>query len=69
MKETLRILWLVFAFVVLLPVIIAVEMWWLFICIKSSKSLGHSVAWGLMRWIEWIKRGVEMNADFVKNGL
>lgn len=69
MKEVLRILWLAFAFIVLLPVIITVEMRWLFVCIKSSKSLGKSIIWGMLRWIEWIKRGMEMNADFVRNGL
>ena len=69
MKKLLRILWLIFALIVMLPVILVVEMWWMFICIKSAKSLDQSVKWGVMNWLEWIRRGIDMNIDFVTNGL
>ena len=69
MNKLLRILWLLFALIVLLPVILAVEIWWLFICIKSAKSLDESVKWGMMRWLDWIKRGIDMNVDFIRHGL
>jgi hypothetical protein len=65
----LRILWLVVAFVVLLPIIIVVEAIWLVVCIRSAKQLDKPLSTGLYYWWVYLKEGIKMNADFVINGL
>lgn len=67
--KTLRILWLVVAFVILFPIITIFEVCWLVVCIRSAKLLGVSVKEGIKVWCDYIKTGVCMNIDFVRNGL
>ena len=69
MKKALRISWLIFAFVVLLPVIIIVELVWLVLCIYITKRMNQSLLRGLQIWLNYLKAGIAMNADFVENGL
>lgn len=67
--KTLRIMHLVVCFVVFFPVIAAFMLWWLFVCIKAAHKLGLSTKEGLKLWVKYIQSGIEMNRDFVLNGL
>lgn len=67
--KALRILWLVVSFMVLLPIIVAVGLWWLVICIRSAIQLEEPAMKGFYYWWLWLKQGIYMNADFVINGL
>lgn len=69
MRKALRISWLAVAFIVLLPAIIVFEVAWLVYCIKAAKMLNESASMGLQSWYYYLKQGIAMNADFVKNGL
>lgn len=69
MRKALRISWLVVAFFVLLPAIIVFEIAWLVYCIRAAKMLNETVSTGVEAWIYYLKQGLAMNADFVKNGL
>ena len=69
MKYLLRVSWLVFAFVVLFPLIVLVELVWLVYCIRAARILNESIKEGLMVWYEYLKAGIAMNKDFVINGL
>lgn len=68
MKAT-RILWLVVAFIVLFPLIMAFEIVWLIVCLRSAHILGMPKIEGVKLWLAYIKAGVDMNKDFVINGL
>ena len=67
--KTLRILWLVVASVIFFPIITLFAVCWLVVCIRSAKLLGVSVMEGIKVWCNYIKAGVCMNIDFVRNGL
>ena len=67
--KTLRILWLVVASVIFFPIIAPFAMVWLVVCVRSAKLLGVSVKEGIKVWYNYIKTGVDMNIDFVRNGL
>jgi hypothetical protein len=67
--KALRILWLVVASVVLFPIITLFTMFWLVVCIRSARLLGMSVWQGIQVWYNYLKSGVYMNIDFVRNGL
>ena len=69
MKKALRIAWLVVAFIVLLPLIIVFEVIWLGVCMYSARLLNESISLGVQAWYHYLKQGIVMNADFVKNGL
>ena len=67
--KALRILWLVVASVILFPIITLFTMFWLVVCIRSARLLGMSVWQGIQVWYNYLKSGVYMNIDFVRNGL
>ena len=67
--KTLRILWLVVASVIFFPIIALFAMFWLVVCIRSAKLLGMPSTEGIKVWCNYIKAGVCMNIDFVRNGL
>ena len=67
--KALRILWLVVASVILFPIIALFTMVWLVVCIRSARILGMSVWKGIQVWYNYLKAGVYMNIDFVRNGL
>lgn len=69
MKYLLRVSWLVFAFVVLFPLIMLVEIYWLVICIKAAHLANETAKEGMALWYEYLKTGINMNKDFVINGL
>lgn len=69
MRKLLRVLWLVFAFVAFLPLIALVEIYWLVICIKAAHIANEKAKEGLVLWYEYLKAGINMNKDFVINGL
>lgn len=67
--KTLRILWLVVASVIFFPIIALFAVCWLVVCVRSAKLLGVSVKEGIKVWWNYLKAGVDMNIDFVRNGL
>lgn len=67
--KTLRILWLVVASVIFFPIIALFAMVWLVVCIRSAKLLGMPSKEGIKVWYNYLKAGVDMNIDFVRNGL
>ena len=67
--KTLRILHLVFWFIVLFPAIVIIEIVGLFVCIRAAHTVGKSAKAGLKAWLQYLKTGVLMNKDFVFNGL
>ena len=69
MRKTMRIIWLVVAFVALFPFIVLLEAWWLVRCIKASWRTERSMTRGFVYWMQWLKDGIAQNKDFVINGL
>lgn len=67
--KTLRILWLVFASVIFFPIITLFAVCWLVVCLRSAKLLGVPAKEGIKVWYNYLKAGVDMNIDFVRNGL
>lgn len=67
--KALRFMLEVFLFVVLFPWIVIFEIVWLVKCIKMAHVLEGDVKDGVKLWAKYIKVGLEMNKDFVKNGL
>ena len=65
----LRLMFEVFLFVVLFPWIVIFEIVWLVKCIKMARVLGGNAKDGIELWVKYIKVGLEMNKDFVVNGL
>lgn len=69
MKKALRILWLVFASIAFFPILLLVEVYCLYRCIRAAKYLDNTVKDGVKSFVEWMKAGIQMNIDFVNNGL
>lgn len=67
--KTLRIIHLVVTFIVFFPLIVAFEIIWLFVCLRAARIANMPKKEGLKVWANYIKYGVEMNKDFVLNGL
>ena len=67
--KALRFLLEVLLFVVLFPVIMLIEVAWLIFCIRTAMKLDQSIKEGVKTWVYYIKAGLEMNKDFVLNGL
>lgn len=67
--KLLRILWLIMSFIVLFPLIVVVEIGWLFYCIRAAHQFGESAKRGMRLWWDYVLAGVNMNKDFVTNGL
>ena len=67
--KAMRVLWLVLAFVALLPLIVVFEIIWLFVCIRAAYILEKPMVYGVQCWIDYIKYGISLNKDFVLNGL
>lgn len=67
--RVLRLMLEVFLFVVLFPWIVIFEIVWLIKCIKMAQVLGGNAKDGMVLWVKYIKVGLEMNKDFVMNGL
>ena len=65
----LRLMFEVFLFVVLFPWIVIFEIVWFVKCIKMTHALGGNAKDGIELWVKYIKIGLELNKDFVMNGL
>ena len=69
MKVFLRFMLEVFLAVVLFPLIVLIELAWLVYCIRATRYLEVPVTEGFKLWVNQIKAGLEMNKDFIVNGL
>ena len=67
--KTLRIIHLVVTFVVFFPLLVAVSFIWLFVCLRAAHIAEMPKKEGFKAWFNYIKFGIEMNKDFVLNGL
>lgn len=55
--------------VILSPAIVFIEVVLLICCIRAARYLGESAKEGVKVWLQYLKAGLEMNKDFVINGL
>ena len=67
--RVLRLMLEVLLFVVLFPWLVVFKIVWLFKCVKLAQVLGGTKKDGIKLWMQYIKAGLEMNKDFVVNGL
>ena len=67
--KLLRFLLLVLLSVVLAPVIIIIELIWFGCMIYAAKLVGSDIKTGIKSWWRYLILGLEMNKDFVVNGL
>ena len=69
MKKFLRITWLVIEGIVFSPVLFTVMIWALIKDVIVLKKNGFTVKQGIGWWFNQIMLGIQMNKDFVNNGL
>ena len=69
MKVFLRLMLEVILLVVLFPLIVFINLVWLVVCIRSTRYFDGTIKDGVMYWLHCIKTSLEMNKDFVVNGL
>lgn len=55
--------------IILFPAILIVSLMWLCICIRAAHYMNESTKEGFKVWWNYIKVGIQMNKDFVINGL
>lgn len=71
--KALRIFWVVIAAIIVLPFIVAFEIIYLPYFIYTAIKLGCTIKCAVKYWLELIKYGLkigmEINIDFIKNGL
>ena len=67
--KILRVLWLVIAIIMLFPIIVLLETIVMAVSIYTAIELNQTLKWAVNNWLGWLKRGIDMNIDFVKNGL
>ena len=65
----LRFILEVFLFITLFPLIVLIGLVWLIFCIRAALLLDQPIKEGFKVWIKYIKTGLEMNKDFILNGL
>ena len=59
----------VFLTIVLFPTILTVSGIWLIYCIIGCDIMKVGQKSGIKTWFEYIKKGIQMNKDFIVNGL
>lgn len=69
MNKAFKIIWLIVSFVLLFPFIVAIETIALLFSMYTAAKLDYTIEWAFKNWFDLIKRGIEMNVEFVKNGL
>lgn len=67
--KILRFLLEVLLSVILAPAIIMIELVWFGCCIYAAKLTGSTMKNGVKCWWRYLLMGLEMNKDFVINGL
>lgn len=67
--RSLRFLLEVMLTILLYKVIIVISVIWLGYCLYASKMIGGTIKDGIKVWINYLKAGIQMNKDFVMNGL
>lgn len=65
----LRIMHLIVTFIVFLPLIMAFSIIWLIVCMRAAHIAEMPIKEGAKVWFDYIKYGIQMNKDFVLNGL
>lgn len=66
--KALRFLWLVVSGIMLLPLIILGTLWWLIVLIRAACQLNEPWTNGFVYCYQYLRKGILMNVDFVKNG-
>ena len=67
--KIVRTIWLLAIGIAFWPIITLVGIIWFVWCIWAAKQLSETVMYGVKMWCQAIRAGIEMNKDFVKNGL
>lgn len=71
--KALRIFWVVIVAIIVLPFSVLFEIIYLPYFIYTTVKLGNTIKWAVKYWFELIKyglkKGMETNIDFIKNGL
>ena len=60
----LRFMYMLVAFMVLLPIIVAVEIGWFVYLLYLTHDFKKTV----VAWFKYLYKGIEMNVDFIING-
>lgn len=67
--KIIRTIWLLAITYAFWPLLILFAVGWLIWCIRCAKQLSETIAYGISIWWRWIKAGVQMNIEFINNGL
>lgn len=67
--KTLRLIFLVLTGIIFSPLIMIVGLLWLIWCIRAALITKQTVRDGLRAWWYYIKMGLDMNKDYIENGL
>lgn len=67
--KILRGLYMLVESIVLLPVIVLTAVIFLACLFYAHKLLGEPVRNAFITWLRYLKTGIEMNLDFIENGL
>ena len=67
--KIMRTIWLAAIAIAFWPLLILFEAGWLIWCIRCAKGLSKTITDGVKWWWRYTKAGIEMNKDFVNNGL
>ena len=67
--KVIRTIWLVAIAIAFWQTILVLAGVWLIWCILCTKRTEATIVDGVKMWWEWIKAGIRMNIDFVKNGI
>lgn len=68
-KRIIRILWLIVSAVVFFPVWMLIGIWGLVFYIKCAISFNQPIRYGITAWLDRLAEGIEMNKEFINNGL
>lgn len=67
--KIIRTIWLLAIAIAFWQAILVLAVGWLIWCILCTKRTDATILDGVKWWWEWIKAGMRMNIDFVKNGI
>ena len=65
----LRFLLEIFLTIVLFPLIVFIALIWLGYCIAACKLYECNKKEGFKVWLKYLKTGIDMNLDFIINGI
>ena len=67
--KTLRLVYMVLAWIIFLPIAVVIELVWFGVLISATKYVGTSIVTAVKVWWNHLVSGIKMNIDFINNGL